>query len=236
MKKLTAIGIVILLVAGLIPLLWYRDGFFIGNGDNIPPSLNAEKTFSSSTNMWSPDYLGYASPNPAYLFVTYFAAALGNLGLSVGAVQIIIQILLYMGAGFAMYFFSKTIYPDHKIASFFSAFFYMFNFFVLESRFNLGFAWLYAFLPLLLALFVRIVNATYRQDKKSANVDAIFFALVSVVALSVASINPANLALFLFALSVFAVYFLIKYRRNLLPLLFVVGKITAKSRPQVEDV
>jgi hypothetical protein len=231
MKKLTAVGIVILLVVGLIPLLWYRDGSFIGNGDNIPPSLNAEKTFSSSANMWSPDYLGYASPNPAYLFDTYFAAALGNLGLSVGGVQIIIQILLYMGAGFAMYFFSKTIYPDHKIAPFFAAFFYLFNFFVLDSRFNIGFAWLYAFLPLLLALFVRTVNATYRQDKKSANVGVICFALVSVVALSLASVNPANIALFLFGLSVFSVYFLVKHRKNLSPFLFTIGKIVAVTIP-----
>jgi hypothetical protein len=231
MRKLTAIGIILLFVVGLIPLLWFRPGLIISNGDNIPPSLNADKTFSSSANMWSPDYLGYASPNPAYLLYTYFAAFLGYLGLSVGSIQIIIQILLYMGAGFSMYLFSKTIYPDHKIAPFFAAFFYMFNFFVLVSRFNLGFAWLYTFLPLLLALFVRIVNATYRQDKKSANIEVICFGLVSVVALSVASVNPANIALFLFALSVFTVYFLFKFKKNVLPFLFVIGKITALTIP-----
>ena len=231
MKKLTAIGIIILFFAGLVPLLWLKQDFIISNGDNIPPSLNADKTFSSSASMWSPDYLGYASPNPAYLLNTYFAASLGDLGISVGYVQILFQILLYMGAGFTMYFFSKTVYPDNKIAPFFAALFYLFNFFILNSRFNLGFAWLYTFLPLLLALFVRIVNATYRQDKKSANIGVICFALVSVVALSVASINPANIALFLFALSVFAVYFLIKRRKNLLPFLFAVGKIIAVTIP-----
>jgi hypothetical protein len=232
MRKLTAIGIVILLVVGLVPLLWLpKPGYIISNGDNIPPSLNAHKTFSSTTNMWSQDYLGYASPNPAYLLDTYFAASLGYLGLSVGSIQIIIQILLYVGAGFSMYLFSKTVYPEHKIAPFFAAFFYMFNFFVLDSRFNLGFAWLYTFLPLLLALFVRTVNATYRQDKKSANTGVICFGLVSVVALSVASVNPANIALFLFALSVFALYFLIKHRKNLLPFLFVIGKIGVVSIP-----
>ena len=231
MKKLTALGIIILFVVGLVPILWLHPGFIISNGDNIPPSLNANKAFSSSVNMWSPDYLGYASPNPAYFIDIYFAVFLGILGLSVGVIQIIIQILLYMGAGFSMYLFSKTIYPNHKIAPFFAAFFYMFNFFVLNSRFNLGFAWLYTFLPLLLALFVRIVNATYKQDKKSADTGIIFFGLVSVVALSVASVNPANIALFLFALSVFAVYYLVKQRKNLLPFLFVLGKIIAVTIP-----
>jgi hypothetical protein len=231
MKKITAIGIVILFLAGLVPLLWLKPDFIISNGDNIPPSLNADKTFGSSASMWSPDYLGYASPNPAYLLNTYFAAFLGDLGISVGYVQILFQILLYMGAGFAMYFFSKTMYPDNKIAPFFAALFYLFNFFILDTRFNLGFAWLYTFLPFLLALFVRILNATYRQDKKSANLGIIYFSLVSVVALSVTSINPANIALFLFALSVFAVYFLIKHRKNLLPFLFAVGKITVVTIP-----
>lgn len=231
MRKLTAIGIILLLIVGLVPLLWYRQGYIISNGDNIPPSLNADKTFRSSTSMWSPDYLGYASPDPAYLLNTYFAAFLGTLGLNVGLVQIIIQVLLYMGAGFSMFLFSKTIYPDHKIAPFFAAFFYMFNFFVLNSRFNLGFAWLYTFLPLLLALFIQIVNATYREDSKSAKTGVICFGLVSVVALSVASVNPANIALFLFALSVFVVYFLIKHRKNLLPFVFVFGKIVAVTIP-----
>lgn len=227
MKKFTAIGIALLFVAGLIPLLWLRPGYIVGNGDNFPVFLNSETAISKATDMWSPDYLGYASPNPSYLLLNYVSVFFGYLGLDVGSIQILIQILLYMGAGFSMYFFSRTVYPNHKIAPFFASFFYMFNFFVLDSRFNLGFAWSYTFLPLVLALFVRIINATYISDKKSANTGIICFALVSVVALSVASINPANVALFLFALLVFGFYYLIKYRKCALPLILTIIKIAA---------
>jgi hypothetical protein len=36
MKNITAIGIVILFLAGLVPLLWLKTDFIISNGDNIP--------------------------------------------------------------------------------------------------------------------------------------------------------------------------------------------------------
>ncbi|MCW3995882.1 MAG: alpha-(1-_3)-arabinofuranosyltransferase family protein [Candidatus Bathyarchaeota archaeon] len=231
MKKFTVLQIAIIFFVGLIPLLWLQPGYIISNGDNIPPSLNADKTFSSSTNMWSPDYLGYASPNPSYLLNTYFAAVLSEFGVSVSVIQILIQVLLYMGAGFCMYFFSKTIYPERKLAPIFASLFYMLNFFVLSSRFNIGFAWTYTFLPLILALFVRIVDATYRQDKRLANINTVLFALFSVLALSVASISPANIALFLFALSAFAIYYIIKYRKQIAPFLFAVGKTIAVTIP-----
>ncbi|HLN88610.1 MAG TPA: hypothetical protein VK253_00935, partial [Candidatus Binatia bacterium] len=206
MRKITAIQIAIIFILGLIPILWLREGYIICNGDNIPASLNAAKTFSSSFNTWSPDFLGYASPTPSYLLNTYLAVYLSDLGLSVGAIQIFFQIFLYMGAGFSMFYFTQKIYPNHDFAPFFAALFYMLNFFILMSRFNLGFAWTYAFLPLILALFVVIVNAACRHDKKAANLGIIAFALISIVPFSIASVNPANIALFLISLAVMAIY------------------------------
>ena len=169
MNKLTAIAITVLFIAGLVPLLWLKPDFIISNGDNIPLFLNPHKTLTLATAMWSPDYLGFANPTPAYTLYTFLGSFLVSIGLSVGLVQILLQVFLFMGAGFSMYFFSRTLYPNHKIAPLFAAFFYLFNFFILESRFNLGFAWTYTFLPLVLALFVRAINAAYRGDKKSAN-------------------------------------------------------------------
>ena len=120
-----------------------------------------------------------------------------------------------MIGGFSMYYFSKTIYPKVKLAGFAAGFFYMFNFFALDNRQNIGFVWTYAFLPLLLALFVKIINATFQRDKKTANKNIIYFALVSVVAFSFASINPANLALMLFGITILVVYYLVKFRKQL---------------------
>jgi hypothetical protein len=225
MKRITAIELAILVIAGLVPLLWFHPGYIIANGDNFPIFLNAQKTFSSATNMWSPDYLGYASPVPSYLIYQDFGAFLSYLGLSTGFIQVLLQVLLDIGAGLSMYYFARVIYPDHKNAPFFAAFFYMFNFFIMNFWFNLGFAWLYAFLPLLLALFVSSVNAAYSQDKKASNMRIICLTLVSVVALSVASINPANIVLFILAFAVMGVYLIVKHIKNLKPLLFSLGRI-----------
>jgi hypothetical protein len=225
-NKLTIIGLAFLFLAGLTPLLWYRPGFIYANGDEFPIFLNAAKTFSSGLNTWSPDYLGYASPMPSLILYQYLGGFLIFSGLSLGFIQVLLQALLLVGAGFSMFYLTQLVYPGHKVAPLFAGFFYIFNFFVLQSRLNLGFAWTYTFLPLLLALFVKVVNDAYRQDKKSKNGSVILMGLLSVVALSVASINPANIVLFLLAFSVFALYFLFKHRRNVRPFLSAIGKLS----------
>ncbi len=231
MKKATLIQVAILFIAGLIPLLWFKPGLIFANGDEFPLFINPSKTFSSGLSMWSTDYNGYASPMPSLALYQYSTGLLNYLGLSVGSIQMLFLVLLYLGAGLSMYYFSKKIYPEHKIAPFFAAFFYMFNLFVLQSRLNLGFAWTYAFLPLLLASFVKAVEAAHRKDRKAANMGIVYFVLLSVVALSVASINPANIALFVFALSILALYYLVKYRKELRTYLLTIAKIIAVAVP-----
>ena len=133
-----------------------------------------------------------------------------------------------------MYYFSKTIYPELRIAPFVAGFFYMFNIFALTTRQNIGFIWIYAFLPLLLALFAKIVKLTYEKNNKSANKNIIYFSLLSVVAFSFAAINPANVALGLFGIAILALYYLVKYivnRKQLLPLFKSLGKIVGISIP-----
>jgi hypothetical protein len=225
MKRITAVELAIIVVAGLVPLLWFKPGFMIAHGDDFPIFLNAQKTLSSATNMWSLDYLGYATPNPSYLLYQLFGASLSILGLSTGFIQILIQVLLNITAGLSMYYFARIIYPGHERAPIFAAFFYMFNFFIMNFWLNLGFGWLYAFVPLLLGLFVSSVNAAYKQAKKSCYLYVFGFSLFSVVALSVASINPANVVLFILAFAVMGFYLLVKNIQNLKPLILTLAKI-----------
>jgi hypothetical protein len=231
MKKITAIQIVILLIAGLVPLLWLREGYIISNGDDFPLFFNPQQAFRTGIYLWSPDFLGYATPTPAYFIYMYSGILLNYLGLSIGSIQIIFQTVLFMIGALSMFYFAKTIYPEHKIAPFIAGFFYMFNIFALTTRHNTGFVWIYAFLPLLLALFTKTVTATYRQDNKTANKNIIYFALTSVLALSFASINPANIALAFFGLLILTIYYLVKFRKQLRPLLTTFGKIAAISIP-----
>jgi len=231
MKKITAIEIAILLIAGLLPLLWLKEGYIISNGDDFPLFLNPQHVFSIGTSLWSHDFLGYATPAPAYALYQYPAVFLSYLGFSIGNIQIFYQVILFMIGALGMYYFSKIIYPELKIAPFVAGFFYMFNIFALTSRQNTGFIWIYAFLPLLLALFAKIVKSTYEHNNKTANKNIIYFSLLSVVAFSFAAINPANVALGLFGIAILALYYLVKYRKQLLPLFKSFGKIAGISVP-----
>jgi len=232
MKKITAIEIIILIFAGLLPLLWLpKEGYVISNGDNFPLFLNPQQVLSTGTYLWSHDFLGYSTPAPAYLFYQYPAIFLNYLGLSIGSIQIFYQVILFIIGALSMYYFSKTIYPELRIAPFAAGFFYMFNIFALTTRQNIGFVWIYAFLPLLLALFAKIVKLTYEKNNKSANKNIIYFSLLSVIAFSFAAINPANVALGLFGIAILALYYLVKYRKQLLPLFKSLGKMIGISVP-----
>jgi hypothetical protein len=232
MKKITAIEITILIIAGLLPLLWLpKEGYIISNGDNFPLFLNPQHVLSTGTYLWSHDFLGYSTPAPAYLLYQYPAIFLTYLGLGIGGIQIFYQLILFIIGALSMYYFSKTIYPKLRIAPFVAGFFYMFNIFALTNRQNTGFIWIYAFLPLLLTLFARIVRLTYEKNNKSTNRNIIYFSLLSVVAFSFAAINPANVALGLFSITILALYYIVKYRKQLLPFFKSLGKIAGISVP-----
>jgi hypothetical protein len=232
MKKITAIELTILIITGLLPLLWLpKEGYIISNGDNFPLFLNPQHVLNTGTYLWSHDFLGYSTPAPAYLLYQYPAIFLNYLGLSIGNVQIFYQVILFIIGALSMYYFSKTIYPELRIAPFIAGFFYMFNIFALTTRQNTGFIWIYAFLPLLLALFAKIMKLTYENDIKSVNRNIIYFSLLFVVAFSFAAINPANVALGLFSIAILTLYYLVKYRKQLLPLFKSLGKMIGISVP-----
>lgn len=231
MKKATAIEITILFIIGLFPLLLLKPGHIISIGDEFPLFVNPQNSLSNGLFMWSPNFLGYATALPSCAFYLYPGAFLSGLGLGVGNVEVLFQTLLFMAAGLSMYYFARTIYPEVKFAAFIAGFFYMFNFFALDNMNNIGFVWTCAFLPLLLTLFVKIMNAVLQQNKKTSNRNIIYFALASVVAFSFASINPANVVLMLFGLSILAVYYLVRFRLELRQYLLTFAKIAALSIP-----
>ena len=194
-RKITIIEIILIFIIGLLPLLWFKQGYFVASGDSFPLFLNPQKAVSTGTYLWSLDVMGQAVSTPAYILYNSIGYSLSYLGLSIGFIQILFQVFFFMGSGFSMYFLSKTIYPELEIAPFVAGIFYMFNFVMLLSLFNVGFIWAYTFLPLLIALLVRVINATYQNDKKKANKFIIYFGVSSTIALSLASITPTNVVL-----------------------------------------
>jgi hypothetical protein len=231
LKKIRIIELTIVFLLGLIPLFWFRSGYFFANGDDFPLFLNAHQTFTTGISMWSTNYLGYATPLPAYLLFQYLGALLSSIGFSVSTIQTLIQIFLFILAGFSIFYLTTKIYTKSTIAPFLASLFYMFNIFFLINMRNIGFMWTYAFLPLILALFYEIMTAASFGDKKRTHTNIIYFALMSVVAFSFASINPANVALFLIGLTVFAFYFLFKLRHRLKSYFLTVAKIISVTFP-----
>jgi hypothetical protein len=108
-QKITIIEIAILFIAGLFPLLWFKQGYILAYGDDFPLYLNAHKVFEAGPYLWSTDYLGYATPAPAYLIYQYSGAFLSTLGLSISSIQIAMKVFLFLVAGLSMFYLTKIL-------------------------------------------------------------------------------------------------------------------------------
>lgn len=228
MKK---IEILFLFLIGLVPFMWLRQEYIIARLDYFPFWLNPQKTLNTDVHLWALDNMGHADPGSAHIIYESFWLFLRSTELSVGLVQILFQVLFFMGAGFSMYYLSRTVYPKHNLSHIISSIFYMFNLFVLQSRLNLGFAWTYTFLPLLMALLIKILDAVQQQNSKATNKRIIYFAIASSIILSFASINPPNVIIILFILVVIILYYLFKQRKQPHSLLINIMKLAAISIP-----
>ncbi|MEM0217107.1 MAG: alpha-(1-_3)-arabinofuranosyltransferase family protein [Candidatus Bathyarchaeia archaeon] len=236
--RLEKLEIVILFLLSLIPLLWWKPGYIIAKGDYFPFSgyfpfwfnlSRTLRTLSDDAHLWSAYNMGNVNAMSSYLLYEILWLFLRSINLSVGLAQIIFQTFFFMGAGFSMYYLSKTVYPQLKLSPLISSIFYMFNFFVLRSRLNPGMAWTYTFLPLLMALLIKIMNLTSQQNNKKTNKIIFYFAIISTISLSFASINPTNVVLTLLSLAILLPYYLIAQKNRIHQLLQQIVKLTIIS-------
>jgi len=221
--------ILIIIFLGLIPLLWLRQGYIIAKGDDFPSWFNPSRTLSADICLWSVHNMGNVNTMSSFFLYEVIWLSLRSLELSIGLIQILFQVFFFMGAGFSMYCLSKTVYPKLELASLISSIFYMFNFFVLRSRFNIGMAWIYTFLPLLMALLIKIIKAICQQNSKAANKTIIYFAIASTISLSFASVNPPNVIIAVLLLAILLLYYLITQKTRIRQLLLGITKLTAIS-------
>jgi hypothetical protein len=132
--------LLIILFLGCIPLLWLRPGYLIARSDEFPFWFNPSTTIGNDTYLWSVHNMGNTNTMPSFLPFESIWLVLRSLELSVGLIQILFQVFFSVAAGFSMYFLSKTIYPNFRRVPLFSSVFYMFSFFVLRYRLNIGIA------------------------------------------------------------------------------------------------
>lgn len=218
MKK---IAILLIILLGLIPLIWFKSGYIIAKGDIFPHWFNSLNTLQYDIFTWDSINGGRISNWPMYIIFEGIWYLLLSFGIPPSVIQILFEILYFLGAGLAIYFLSSTIYRNQIIAPLISSVFYMFNFFMLLKTPNFGISWVLVFLPIVLAFYVRIVGNLKNNENASANI--IGFAIITTILGSFASINPPLLVLILIAfLFIFLYYFLsesrlrIKLAKNLM--------------------
>ena len=162
-KKLLSVIIVLLL--GVLSFTWFRGDFLIYNSD-IDTPLNPSRGIVRALNVWDiNDALGSHNPLVIASLIPFQVlwASLGNV-FSLVTSQKIMFYLLFSGSGLSMYFLTSTLIKEKRreIASLISAIFYMLNPFsmILIWPQPTTFIFLYTFLPLLLALFIRGLERT----------------------------------------------------------------------------
>ena len=221
--------LIIILLFGLTPLLWYKSGYIIARGDYFPFWLNPLNTFFHSAFLWQPENGGSPTIWSRYPVVGTIWYFFRSLHISVPVIQITFIIFYFLGAGLAIYFLATTIYKKQRVIAFIASLFYMFNFYTLLRilHIGIGVSWTLVFLPLLLAFYVIIVKNM--KDSQNTTRNVIAFAFISTILTSFASINPPLLAIiFITWFFMFLYYFItekairIKIVRNLLALSIIV--------------
>ncbi len=194
MRKIK-IDILIIILIGFIPFLWYKAGYIIARGDYFPYVFNLSNIISDFY-LWSPNNGGVPSPaHFSYAMLWFFSLVVG-----VELWQIILYSLMFFSSAFSMSYLSKTVYPGENFTAIIACVFYVFNFFTTLIILNIGMIFTYAFLPLLLAFFIKTLT---QSNFKYVVYFAITFALVS----SISSINVANVVLITITVASVSIYF-----------------------------
>jgi hypothetical protein len=191
--------ILIIFLIGMVPLIWYKPNFIIAKGDYFPLVFHAEN-FSNYLHLWSSNNLGTPSPDSAYSLYGLLLAFLQFLLLS-GISQIFLYMFYFIGATASMLYLAETVYPKENFTAIIGSVFYIFNFSILSIILNVGMMWTYAFLPLLIALFIRIITQTQNIYKRIFS-----FALSFTLVASTSSVNPTDIALILIILATILLY------------------------------
>jgi hypothetical protein len=198
--------VIVLLLLSIVPLLWFAPGHIIAKGDYSPYIFNIEN-FKGDSYLWSSNNLGKPSSLPAYYVYGILWASSQLFLVEIGLWQIILCVICFAGAAFSMFYLAKTVYSEGDVAII-ASIFYVFNFSILVILLNIGMIWTYAFLPLLIALFIK----TLTQEREKYR-HVVYFAVAFTTVASVSSINFADIGLIFISLASIFLYYIIFDRK-----------------------
>jgi hypothetical protein len=153
-----AIDKLLILAMGLpVPLAWFRGNFLISYADFDFPLSGTTRNFSDYVLVWSERFPpGAAVPQSLAQLPYHVMIVAGTLvGMPIAVVEMLILYFLFVGAGLSMYYLMRVIGASRPSSLIASAF-YMFNSYgaVLIWANPTVEIFLYAFLPLVFALFI----------------------------------------------------------------------------------
>lgn len=153
---------------------------------------------------WDADTLGHMSGLPTLLAYSFLWYILQSFGFSNGIIQVLLASILFTSSGLAMFYFLLTLIGKKQIPSLVGSIFYMINISVMLSTFNVGMNWMRAFLPLVLALFVKLLRK--RVNGEPSRRLLLCFILVFSFSTSFLTVNPPILVISFLCLGVVALY------------------------------
>lgn len=223
-KNAIAGGLVIVFVALLLTIIWFRKGLLIVGGEGSQVFLDPARYFHITRYLWK-DTLGTGAAFPAGM-QTSFSSILFNFlifGLSLKFSTLFLQAtffaLLLISGSLSMYKLTLTLVKgEHRLLSaLLAGLFYMSNPYAMVSiwyRFLYPMMFMYAFLPLLLLLYVAGL-----ERKKYYY--ALFVAIASL-AFSHAFESPTNIVVAVLVPVSYLLFYVIRSRADVGEVLYAI--------------
>ncbi|OGM19025.1 hypothetical protein A2686_04500 [Candidatus Woesebacteria bacterium RIFCSPHIGHO2_01_FULL_38_10] len=190
-KHLFLIELAVIFILGLIPLLWYRQGFLVF-GHDVGYYLDPRANFKDNFYTWSNRTSSFGSVQTITLssvFIYALEAFISFLGFGLIDTQKIIFIFWFTLPGITMYLMLKSFNPDKRNYStrLMGSIFYMMNHFLLQGWFiaeRTKFS-IVAALPLIILILKKLFLDNESPYKNALILSLIIFILNGGIALPV---------------------------------------------------
>jgi len=204
-KKERIIPILIIVLLSFTPLLWFKGDYLILCGDLDIPLSPTDDLYAAFFSL----SINQQNILPYYLFFAIFH----TLGIKLQVIEKIWFVLCYLISGLSMYYLTNLIFnKKNHIASLISSIFYMFNLFLTHIILP-PLILLYAFVPLIIGLFIKGLNLI--EDKLKSNFYLIM-SLLSTFFISSGIANPPLYSMIFIILGIYFVFHILIERKRIL--------------------
>jgi len=194
--------LIAILIFGLTPLIWFKDGLLIAGQDHLE-HLDTSNLFHYYSYSWNAKF-NEGSPNlnisQVFPYILFWVILKG-VGLSLVNIERLWTVLMFLLPGFSMYYLVKILARNKKnfyLSAIIASFLYMFNLYLVLDPIHEVYRLVQVFLPLMLAFFIKGLEVPNFSLKYAIyiSITSIFFTSSYLIP-PVVSIIPLTLFLYL---------------------------------------